>query len=96
MLKNVKLGNEKITHVTCFLAFSSVYVTNALFVCPVKYQDVVCVKKENTNYCSPHLFIHLPHSGTARLLLRLHSSSRDNPLVWVPTAAHQQDLQDPL
>lgn len=38
------------------------------------------------------LFINLPHGSTARLLFRLHSSSRDNPLVWVPTAAHQQHL----
>ena len=43
-------------------------------------------------YSPSYLFINLPHSSAIRLFLRLHSSSWDNPLVWIPTAAHQQDL----
>lgn len=39
-----------------------------------------------------HLFKHLSHRGTTRLLLWLHPSSGDDPLVRVPTAAHQENL----
>lgn len=41
---------------------------------------------------STHLLIHLPDSGSTWLLFRFHSSSWHNPLVWVPTAAHQYHL----
>lgn len=43
---------------------------------------------------SNHLFKHLSHGGTAWLLLWLHPSSGDDPLVRVPTAAHQQNLSE--
>lgn len=41
---------------------------------------------------STHLLVHLPDSSSTRLLLRFHSSSWHNPLVWVSTAAHQYHL----
>ncbi len=42
-----------------------------------------------------HLLKDLPYGSSTRLLLRLHSSSRNNPLIRVSTAADQQHLQKP-
>ena len=42
---------------------------------------------------APYLFVHLSDGSAARLLLRLHAPSWDDPLVWVATAAHQQHLE---
>lgn len=39
-----------------------------------------------------YLLKHLTHCCTAWLLLGLHPTSGDDPLVWVPTAADQQHL----
>lgn len=36
-----------------------------------------------------HLLKHLPHCSTTGLLLRLHPTPGDDPLVWVSTAADQ-------
>lgn len=45
---------------------------------------------------SGHRFIyllkHFSHCCTTWLLLWLHPSSGDDPLVWMPTAADQQNL----
>lgn len=40
-----------------------------------------------------HLLEDFSHGGATRLLLRLHPTSGDDPLVWVPTAADQQHLE---
>lgn len=41
---------------------------------------------------STHLLKHLPHCSATRLLLWLHPAPRNDPLVRVSTAAHQQNL----
>lgn len=48
---------------------------------------VCLILKRNTD-----LLVHFPHSSSTRLLLRFHSSSWHDPLVRVPTAAHQYHL----
>lgn len=41
-----------------------------------------------------HLLKDFSHGGATRLLFGLHPTSGDDPLVWVPTAADQQHLEE--